>query len=53
VVVSPQILNQVAGAANVLELQNKDIKVMGVIPNNVGDGMIELNIKDSRELEVL
>lgn len=53
VVVSPQILNQVPGAANVLELQNKEIKVMGVIPNNVGDGMLELNIKESRELQVL
>jgi len=53
VVVSPQILNQVSGAANVLELQNKEIKVMGVIPNNLGDGMLELNITDSRELEVL
>ncbi|WP_375339003.1 protein kinase [Ancylothrix sp. D3o] len=53
VVVSSQILNQVPGAANVLELQNKEIKVMGVIPNNVGDGMLELNIKESRDLEVL
>lgn len=53
VVVSPQILNQVPGAANVLELQNKKIKVMGLVPNKGGDGMLELNITNSGELEVL
>lgn len=52
-VVSPQILNQVPGAANVLELQNKKIKVMGLVPNKGGDGMLELNITNSGELEVL
>jgi hypothetical protein len=53
VVVSLQILNQVPGAANVLELQNKKIKVMGLVPNKGGDGMLELNITNSGELEVL
>ena len=53
VVVSPQILNQVPGATNVLELQNKKIKVMGLVPNKGGDGMLELNITNSGELEVL
>ncbi|CDM93918.1 MULTISPECIES: protein kinase domain-containing protein [Limnospira] len=53
VVVSSQILNQVPGATNLLELQNKEIKVMGVVPNQIGDGILELNIQNSMELEVL
>ncbi|AMW27897.1 protein kinase domain-containing protein [Arthrospira platensis] len=53
VVVSSQILNQVPGGTNLLELQNKEIKVLGVVPNQISDGILELNIQNSMELEVL
>lgn len=47
-----QILNQVPGASNPLALQNKEVQITGVLPKEVGQKVLELQISNSNQLTV-
>ena len=53
VLVNRQILNQIPGASNPIALQNKNVKVTGVIPKKVGNSNFELKITQPHQLAIL
>jgi serine/threonine-protein kinase len=53
VVVPRLILNQVPSAFNPLALQNKDVRIVGVAPKEIGNKILELQITNPQQVVVL
>lgn len=53
VVIPRQILDQIPGASNLLALQGKDVRAVGVTPREIRKGNFELKISQPHQLVVL
>ena len=53
VIIPRQILKQIPGASNLLALQGKDVRAVGVTPRKIGKGNFELKISQADQLIVL
>jgi endonuclease YncB( thermonuclease family)/ABC-type phosphate/phosphonate transport system substrate-binding protein len=53
VLINRQIFNQIPGASNPIALQNKNVKVTGVIPKKIGNSNFELTITQPDQLAIL
>ncbi len=53
VLINRQIFNQIPGASNPIALQNKNVKVTGIIPKKVGNSNFELTITEPHQLAIL
>ncbi|MBD2489670.1 phosphate/phosphite/phosphonate ABC transporter substrate-binding protein [Aulosira sp. FACHB-615] len=51
--INEEILNQVPDAGNVLSLQNKQVQVNDVLPKNLSNNIVELNITHPNQLKII
>lgn len=53
ILVSRKVLNQVSGASNPIALQNKQVKIIDVVPAKTQQGLLELTITQPNQLSLL
>lgn len=53
ILVSRKVLNQVPGASNPIALQNKQVKIIDVVPAKTKQGLLELTITQPNQLSLL